>query len=140
MSGGPVYPFQYAVPQEPGTKEPQMSINKSNIKVPVDVQDVLEIYEGLWAVSGLAAQAITCDTRGYKIKQYLCKSNTPGELHTWTIDYSFDNVTWYNQYTSGAPEVSTGAYVTSAARYWRASSNNNGGGAHTVDLVLGSVP
>jgi hypothetical protein len=116
-----------------------IDVAKSDIKVPVDIQDALEILESLMAASGLVAQSITMDKRGYGFVQALAKSNTPGELHTWTLEFSFDNATWYTEYVSGAPEVSINRTSSSAARYWRLSSNNNGGAAHTVDLVLAAT-
>jgi len=133
-------PSGQVLPQEPGTKEQMMSINKSNIKVPCDIQDQLEIKEELYAADGTAAQSITCDTRGYGTKQFTCKSSNVAKVHIYTIDYSFDNVNWYNQYTTPAGgEVSTSQTCISAARYWRASSDAVAG-AHTVDLILGAVP
>ena len=134
------FPPNQVLPQEPGTKQQLVSIDKANIKTPVDIQDQLEIYDGLWGADGTAAQGpITCDTRGYGSKQFTCVSNTAGKLHIWTIAYSFDNVTWYNHYVSAGAELSTSQTVISAARYWRASSDAVAG-AHTVDLILGAVP
>jgi len=133
-------PFRQMVPQEPNTNQPQISVDKSNIKVPVDVQDALGILEGLWGVSGLiASQNITMDKRGYGFAQALAKSNTPGELHTWTIEFSFDNVTWYPEYVSGAPEVSINRTLSSAAEFWRLSTVTNGGAGHTIDMVLSAT-
>lgn len=131
---------RWTIPQEPVTKEPMYSINKSNIKVPVDIQGVLEIYETLYAASGLAVQTITMDKQGYGFVQALAKSLTPGELHTFTLDFSFDNVNWYNEYTSGVAELSINRTLSSTAKFWRLSSNNNGGAAHNVDLILGATP
>jgi hypothetical protein len=116
-----------------------MSLDKANIKCPVDIQDQLEIYEGLWAADGTAAQTITCDTRGYGTKQFTCLSNTAGKLHIWTISYSFDNVTWYVHYASAGAELSTSQTVISAARYWKVASDAVVG-AHTEDLIIGAVP
>jgi hypothetical protein len=124
-------------PQEPGTNEQQISVNKSNIKVPVDIQDALEIKEELYAADGTAAQNITMDKRGYGFVQALAKS-TAAKLHTYTLEYSFDNINWYNQYTSGAPELSTNQTLSSTARYWRWSSDAVAG-AHTLDLILGAT-
>jgi hypothetical protein len=127
------------VGQEPGTKEMQISVNKSNIKVPIDIQDALEILEGLWMVDGTVAQGpVTLDKRGYGFVQILFKSNTVGKLHILTIDFSFDNVTWYNEYISGAAEQSKNYTLSSTARYWRASTDAVAG-AHTVDIVLGAT-
>ena len=124
-------------PQEPGTCEPQMSINKANIKVPVDIQDALEIKEELYAADGTAAQSITMDKRGYGFVQALALS-TAAKLHIYILEYSFDNAVWFNEYTSGAAELSINRTTSSTARYWRLSSDAVGG-AHTLSLVLGAT-
>jgi hypothetical protein len=126
------------VNQEPGTKEMQISINKSNIKVPVDIQDALEITELLMGADGTAAQAISMDKRGYAMVNIRCFASAAA-VHTYVVDYSFDNVTWINYYTSGAPEtLYNPAAFWHSARYWRITTAGVGG-AHTVDLILASV-
>jgi len=127
------------LPQEPGTNEQQISVNKSNIKVPVDIQDALEIKEELYGADGTSAQGpITLDKRGYTLIQFDGHSSSAAKPHTFTVEYSFDNITWYNQYTSPAPEQNLSKTVESAARYWRISSDAVAG-AHNIDLVLGAV-
>ena len=128
------------VPQEPTTKEPQISINRSNIKVPVDIQDALEIKEELYAADGTGAQQITMDKRGYDKVQVTAHSSNAANLHIYTVDYSYDNVTWYNAYTSaGAERTIEHTYPDVSARYWRLGSDAVAG-VHTVDLVLASTP
>jgi len=129
---------RYSIPQEPGTKEPQYSINKSNIKVPVDIQDALEITEILMGADGTAAQAITMDKRGYAMVNIRGFASAAA-VHTYVVDYSFDNVNWINYYTSGAPETLYNPVAFwHSARYWRITTAGVGG-AHTIDLILAAV-
>ena len=127
------------IPQEV-TKEPQISINRSNIQVPCDIQNALEIREELYNADGTAAQAITMDKRGYGKIQMTAYSDNAALLHTYTWDFSYDNVNWYNHYTSVAPERERQLTAPDvAARYWRLGSDAVPG-VHGVDLVMGAVP
>ena len=66
--------------------------------------------------------------------------STAALLHTFVVDFSYDNVTWYNHYTSGAPELTKHLTAPNvSARFWRLSSDAVVG-AHTVDLVLAATP
>jgi hypothetical protein len=126
------------VGQEPGTKEIQISVNKSNIKVPIDIQDALEIVEML-TVTGTVLNSITMDKRGYAMVNIYALSDTGGKTHTYIVDYSYDNVTWINYYTSGAPELGYNpAAFWHSARYWRIAFDAVAG-AHNVTLILASV-
>jgi len=127
-------PTRWTIPQEPGTKEPMFSINKSNIKVPVDIQDALGIKEDLYQALGTAQQQITMDKRGYSRAHYEFHCTV---AHTVTIEYSYDNVSWYYH------EIIVQSYgvsktVSSAAQYWRLTSDAVVGST-AVDLVLSSV-
>jgi len=127
-------PTRWTIPQCPGTKELMIDIAKADIKTPIDIQDALEIKEELYAALGTAAQSITMDKRGYSRAHYEFHCTT---AHTVTVEYSYDNATWY-QHEIIIMAFGVSKTVNSAARYWRLSSDAIGGSA-TVDLVLGSV-
>ena len=138
MQMGVQPPYQYAVPQEPNTKEQQISVNKSNIKVPVDIQDALEIVETLGPIDGTVAENIAMDKRGYAMMGIYATA-TAGKTHTYTVQYSYDNVVWITYYTSAAPEVTySPAAFLHAARYWTLSSDAVAG-VHNVTLIMGAV-
>lgn len=126
------------VPQVPGTKEMMIDVAKSDIKVPVDMQDALEINELLTA-SGTAILSITMDKRGYGFVQAVAFSSNPVLTHLYTLEYSFDNAQWFTEYLSAIAEISINRTVSSTARYWRLSSDANAGGAHNVTLILGAT-
>lgn len=128
---------RWVIPQEPGTKEPMFSINKSNIKVPVDIQDALEILESVMA-SAVSPVSITMDGRGYGFKQALGMA-TVGDTRTYLVEFSFDNATWYTEYTSLVPERSINRTLSSSARYWRLTATDTDATGGTVDLVLGAT-
>jgi hypothetical protein len=126
------------VPQEPGTKQMMISVDKSNIKVPVDVQDALEINESL-TVTGTVLNSITMDKRGYGFVQALAYSDVGARTHIYTLDFSFDNALWFNEYTSAIAEVSINRTVSSTARYWRLGFDANAASNHNVTVVLGAT-
>jgi hypothetical protein len=128
---------RYSIPQEPGTKEPQYSINKSNIKVPVDIQDALEILESLMD-SVATPVSITLDKRGYGFVQAVATAD-PGKTRTYLIEFSFDNARWYPEYTSGVPELNINRSVSSSARYWRLTATDTLASGGEVDLILGAT-
>ena len=130
-------PFRQMVPQEPNTNQPQISVDKSNIKVPIDVQDALEIVESITA-SALTPVTITMDGRGYGFKQVLGVSSGV-TTRTFLVEFSFDNVTWFTDYTSGVPEVSINRTQSSTARYWRLTATDTLPSGGTVSLVLGAT-
>lgn len=130
-------PFRQMVPQEPNTNQPQISVDKSNIKVPVDIQDALEILESITA-SAATPVSITMDGRGYGFKQALGMASA-GKTRTFLVEFSFDNVTWYTEYTSGVPELSINRTLSSTARYWRLTATDTLASGGTVDLVLGAT-
>ena len=126
-----------SIPQEPGTKQLMISVDKSNIKVPIDVQDALEVVESITA-SALTPVTITMDGRGYGFKQALGVSSGV-TTRTFLVEFSFDNVTWFTDYTSGVPEVSINRTQSSTARYWRITATDTLVSGGTVSLVLGAT-
>ncbi len=128
---------RFSIPQEPGTKEPQYSINKSNIKVPVDIQDALEINESLLD-SEATPVTITMDSRGYGLKQAVGVADA-GKTRTYLIEFSFDNARWYPEYVSAIPELSINRTLSSSARYWRLTATDTLASGGQVDLILGAV-
>ena len=125
------------VPQEPGTKQMMISVDKSNIKVPVDIQDALEIVESIMD-SVATPVSITMDGRGYGFKQAFATADA-GKTRTFLVEFSFDNARWYIEYTSGVPELYINRSLSSTARYWRPTATDTLASGGEVDLVLGAT-
>ena len=125
------------VPQEPGTKQMMISVDKSNIKVPVDVQDALPINESLLD-SVATPVSITMDGRGYGFKQAVATADA-GKTRTYLIEFSFDNARWYTEYTSGVPELSINRSLSSTAPFWRLTATDTLASGGEVDLILGAT-
>lgn len=106
--------------------------------MPDDVARLLKTE--LYGADGTVARQINLDKKHHSKLQMSARSSLLANPHTYTLDFSYDNVTWYNHYISAAPEQERHLTIPDvAARYWRLLSDAVVG-AHTVDLVLASVP
>ena len=93
----------------------------------------------LYAADGTAAKNVVLNKGTFSNVQMSAVS-TAAKLHTFVLDFSYDNAVWYNHYTSGAPELTKQLIAPSvSARFWRLSSDAVAG-AHTEDLVLAASP
>lgn len=109
--------------------------------MPDDGRSYREYYPRteLYAADGTVVQSITMN-KGTCSNVQISAVSTAALLHIFVVDFSYDNVTWYNHYTSAAAELTRHLTAPSvSARFWRLSSDAVVG-AHTLALVLAASP
>lgn len=115
----------------------KVDIASSDIQVPVDLQSILPKKAELYNADLTVDQEVSLDIGGFKTVEVYAEATS---ATTFIVEFSFDNVHWFEYYRSPTAETKYNDVFTTCAQYIRLRSLASGVAGDTVTLVIGAKP